>query len=185
MDRKEKHAFVGEIYKNVDLENDKYFSFWKEHTFLHWDWWVSLGLVIIPWVIWWKLRNKDTTARFMFANFFVIIICSWLDFIGVVLGLWYYTGKVIPTIPSYLPWDFCLFPISMTLLMQFRPNISPLTKAILYSAFVSFLAEPLFDLLGFYTMLKWEYIYSFPIYIIIYLCSDWISKRKSFGTIKE
>jgi hypothetical protein len=103
MDRKEKHAFVGEIYKNVDLENDKYFSFWKEHTFLHWDWWVSLGLAIIPWVIWWKLRNKDTTARFMFANFFVIIICSWLDFIGVVLGLWYYTGKVIPTIPSYLP----------------------------------------------------------------------------------
>lgn len=183
MNRNEKGKIVGEMYKDVDKANDRYFYFWKEHTFLHWDWWFSLGLTIIPWVIWWKYRDKQNTARFMFSSFFIIIITSWLDFIGVVSGFWHYTGYVIPTIPSYGPWDFCLFPVSMTLLMQYRPYISPVKKAFFYSGIVSFVGEPFFDLIGFYTMVHWEYIYSFPIYIIIYLCADWVSKRKSFGTV--
>ena len=108
-----------------------------------------------------------------------------MDFIGVSLGFWYYTGKIVPSIPSYIPWDFCLFPVSMTFLMQFRPDISPLKKAIIYSGLVSFIGEPLFDLIGFYTMVHWEYLYSFPIYILIYLCADWVSKRKTFGTVSK
>ncbi len=180
---KEKEKIVGDLYKEVDKANDQYFEFWKEHTFLHWDWWVSLGLTIMPWVIWWKFRDKENTARFMFSAFFIIIISSWLDFIGVVCGLWYYTGKFIPTIPSYIPWDFCLVPVSMTLLMQIRPEVSPVKKAVFYSAVVSFVGEPIFDFIGFYTRIQWEYIYSFPIYIVIYLCANWVSKRKTFGAV--
>lgn len=185
MNQKEKEKIVGELYNEIVKVNHRYFDFWKENTFLHWDWWLSAGLTIIPWVIWWKYRDKQNTARFMFSAFFIIIITSWLDFIGVISGFWYYTGKVIPSIPSYVPWDFCLFPVTMTLLMQYRPHISPVKKAILYSGIVSFIGEPFYDQIGFYTMLEWEYIYSFPIYIIIYLCADWVSKRKTFGTLSK
>ncbi|WP_318508743.1 CBO0543 family protein [Bacillus sp. T3] len=185
MNQNEKAKIVGELYKDVDKVNDRYFDFWKEHTLLHWDWWVSLGLTIIPWVIWWEFRDKQNTARFMFSAFFIIITTCLLDFFGVVSGFWYYTGKVIPSIPSYFPWDFCLFPVSMTLLMQYRPYISPVKKSIFYSGIVSFVGEPFFDRIGFYTMVHWEYIYSFPIYIIIYLCADWVSKRKTFGTVSK
>lgn len=185
MNREEKEKIVGELYKEVDKVNDKYFNFWKEHTFLHWDWWVSMGLTIIPWLIWWKYRDKENTARFMFSAFFIVIISSWLDFMGVVCGLWYYTGKIIPSIPSYIPWDFCLVPVTMTLLMQIRPEGSPLKKAVLYGVLAAFIGEPLFELIGFYTRLKWENIYSFPIYILIYLCADWVSKRKSFGPLSK
>lgn len=185
MNHKDKEKIVGDFYKDVDKINDKYFDFWKEHTFLHWDWWVSLGLAIIPWVIWWKYRDKENTARFMFSAFFIIIISSWMDFIGVVSGAWYYTGKVIPSIPSYIPWDFCLIPVSIILIIQLRPEISPFKKAIFYSTLVSFIGEPFFNLIGFYKMIHWKYIYSFPIYIIIYLCADWVSKRKTFGTVTK
>lgn len=185
MNHEEKEKIVGELYKEVDKVNDKYFNFWKEHTFLHWDWWVSMGLTIIPWLIWWKYRDKENTARFMFSAFFIVIISSWLDFLGVVCGLWYYTGKIIPSIPSYIPWDFCLVPVTMTLLMQIRPEGSPLKKAVLYGVLAAFIGEPLFELIGFYTRLKWENIYSFPIYILIYLCADWVSKRKSFGPLSK
>lgn len=185
MNHEEKEKIVGELYKEVDKVNDKYFNFWKEHTLLHWDWWVSLGLTIIPWLIWWKYRDKENTARFMFSAFFIVIISSWLDFMGVVCGLWYYTGKIIPSIPSYIPWDFCLVPVTMTLLMQIRPEGSPLKKAVLYGVLAAFIGEPLFELIGFYTRLKWENIYSFPIYILIYLCADWVSKRKSFGPLSK
>ncbi|WP_160725613.1 CBO0543 family protein [Bacillus sp. USDA818B3_A] len=180
MSPEKKKEIVRNFYKEVDDANDKYFHFWKEHTLFHWDWWLSFGLTIIPWIIWLQLRQKETTARYMFSAFFIIIITSWLDFIGVVLGLWYYPSKILPTIPSYIPWDFCMFPVSMTIFMQFKPQISPFKKAIVYSSLVSFVGEPLFQLIGFYTMVHWKYIYSFPIYLIIYLCADWISKRKTF-----
>ena len=76
MDQNERAKRVGEFYKVIDQTNDKYFYFWKKHTFLHWDWWFSLGLAVIPWIIWWKWRDKENTARFMFAAFFIIIISS-------------------------------------------------------------------------------------------------------------
>ncbi|WHY94563.1 CBO0543 family protein [Neobacillus cucumis] len=185
MNLKEKAKKAGELYKEVDKANDKYFDLWKEHTYLHWDWWFSLELTIIPWLIWWRYRDKENTARYMFSAFFIIIISSWMDFIGVVCGFWYYTGKVIPTIPSYVPWDFCIIPVSMTLFMQIRPEVSPIKKAVFFSALASFIGEPLSELVGFYTMIHWEYLYSFPIYIIIYLCADWVSKRKTFGTVSK
>lgn len=178
----EKGKFVEGLYREVDRANDKYYDFWKEHTFLHWDWWLSLGLTLIPWAIWWKLSNKESRARFMFSAFYIIIISCWFNFLGVTLGFWYYTGKVIPSIPSYAPWDFCLVPVSMTIFMQFKPYISPFKKALVYGILVSFVGEPLFDLMGFYTMVHWEYYYSFPFYTIIYLSADWVSKRKSFKT---
>lgn len=169
----------------VDRANDKYFYFWKKHTLLHWDWWFSLGLSIIPWIIWWKWRDKENTARFMFAAFFIVIISSFLDFFGVTLGLWYYAGKLIPTIPSYVPWDFCLIPVTMTLLMQIRPYISPFKKAVCYGAVTAFVGEPIFEWLNFYTPIHWKHIYSFPVYVLIYLAADWISKRTTFGTIRQ
>jgi hypothetical protein len=54
----------------VTRANENNFYFWKEHTFLHWDWWFSFALAIAPWVIWWKFRKKEATARFMFTAFF-------------------------------------------------------------------------------------------------------------------
>ncbi|RFU66387.1 hypothetical protein D0469_17290 [Peribacillus saganii] len=172
------------FYQQVAQINEKYFEFWREHTFLQWEWWLSVGLSIIPWIIWWKYINKKSTARYMSAAFFIIIISSWLDFFGVVNGLWYYSGIVIPTIPSYVPWDLCLIPVTMTLFMQFKPHVSSIKKAIVYASLVAFVGEPVFDWIGLYEIVNWKHIYSFPIYAIIYLTADWITKRKSFGPVQ-
>ena len=174
---------IEEFYRIVHKANEAYFTYWKEHTFLHWDWWLSVGLTVLPWVIWWRWTDKANRARFMFTAFFIVIVCSWFDFCGVALGLWYYAGKVIPTIPSYAPWDFALFPVTMTLLIQFRPHISPLKKAIFYGLMVAFIGEPIFEWTGLYTKTHWQYSYSFPIYMLIYLSANWVSKRESFGTV--
>lgn len=173
---------IEKLYKTVHKANEEYFLYWKSHTFLHGEWWLSVGLAIIPWMIWWRCIDRKKSARFMFTSFFIIIVCCWLDFFGVALGLWYYAGKLIPTIPSYAPWDFCLFPVTITLLIQTKPHIPPLKKAIFYGLAVSFIAEPLFEWTGLYTTVHWKYIYSFPVYILIYMTADWVSKRKSFET---
>jgi hypothetical protein len=181
---KESHI-VGKFYREVEHANDQYFEFWLTNTFLQWEWWLSLALAIIPWIIWVKLIDKNKRARYLFAGFFIMIISSWLDFFGVVFGLWYYTGKLLPTIPSFIPWDLSLIPTTMTLMMHCKPSFSPLIKALIYGALVAFIGETLFDWLGFYRMVRWEHVYSFPIFVLIYLVADSLTKRKSFEMVDQ
>lgn len=66
------------------------------------------------------------------------------------------------------------------LLLQWKPNISPLIKAIVYSAVSAFVGLPMFRLLGMYHPKQWSNIYSFVITVVIYLIADFVSKRSSF-----
>ncbi|GAA0339764.1 hypothetical protein GCM10008967_32660 [Bacillus carboniphilus] len=158
----------------------EYLDYWKESTLWHWDFWLSLILVILPWVIWFIFRKRGSEGRLLLAGFVSLIIASWLDFIGVVFGLWHYSGKVVPTIPTFFPWDFSLIPVTMMLWLQFRPTANPLLKGMVYAAITSFIGEPLFEWIGLYTPERWSSFYSFPIYTFIYLIAYWFTRMKSF-----
>jgi hypothetical protein len=67
--------------------------------------------------------------------------------------------------------------------LQFKPTLNPFLKAVIYSSLTSFIGEPLFEWIGFYTTVKWSVFYSFPIYIMIYLIAERISKAKSFDIL--
>ncbi|MDG0792348.1 hypothetical protein OMP38_16840 [Cohnella ginsengisoli] len=131
--------------------------------------------------MWIKVRNKESEDRSLFVIFFTVIVTCWLDFVGTDYGLWFYTGKVIPTIPVYFPWDFCILPVFIALLIQYKPHFSPLIKALVFAAVSAFIGEPVFLWLGFYVIVKWNILYSLPIYFFIYLASHKISKRKGFA----
>ncbi|WP_374049850.1 CBO0543 family protein [Neobacillus sp. PS3-34] len=143
------------FFQRIHQVEVDYVNHWKEHTLWHWEFWLSVALSIIP----------------------------WLDFLGLVFGLWHYSGRVLPTIPAFLPWDFTLIPVTLMLWLQFKPTLNPFFKAVIYSSLTSFISEPVFEWIGFYTTVKWSVFYSFPIYIIIYLIADRISKAKSFDTL--
>jgi hypothetical protein len=171
------------FYEEIHQINIEYYEFWKKNTLWHWEFYLSIILAVIPWVIWFFYRKKGSEGRLLLVGSFVLIITSWLDFLGVTLGIWHYSGKFIPTIPSYLPWDFCLLPVITMLFIQFKPNMQPFLKAIIYGALIAFIGEPLMEWVGLYTSGKWHNYYSFPIYIIIYLISFKISKINTFNNI--
>jgi hypothetical protein len=179
----EKLKNANHFYNRVTEANIDYFHYWQEETFLHWDFWISTGFAIIPWIIWFKLHKKESRARLLLVGLFVIIITCWFDFIGTIYGFWYYTGKNIPTIPSYAPWDFCIFPVVIMLLIQYKPKMKPWKKALIFSGLSTFIGEPLFWWLGLYVIEKWNLLYSFPIYFIIYLLAHKISRTKTFEPI--
>ncbi|HLO12897.1 MAG TPA: CBO0543 family protein [Pseudoneobacillus sp.] len=181
----EKLKKVGEFYDQVAKANKDYLDFWKEHTLFHWDFWLTLLLfIILPVLFWVKIRKKDSSNRLLFVGFFVIIITSWFDFLGVQFGLWYYTGKVIPSIPSYIPWDFVIFPVFIMSLIQIKPSLSPYIKGLLFAVVSAFVGEPIFLWLGFYVMDGWHTYYSFPIYFFIYLLAHKMSTVENFAPIK-
>ncbi|WP_227939525.1 CBO0543 family protein [Alkalihalobacillus deserti] len=170
-------------YNLIVQANNQMLEIWKNDVLFTWQWWLGVGLTIIPWLLWIKYRKKDSTIRLLSAGFFVILISSWLDCLGVVLGLWYYVYEVFPFIPSYFPWDFSLLPVIIMVFIQIKPTTHPLIKGITFSGISSFLAEPFFIGIGLYRLLNWEHIYSFPIYIVIYLMADYISKRKTWDKV--
>ncbi|MFD2444092.1 CBO0543 family protein [Bacillus sp. CGMCC 1.16607] len=172
-----------EFFEQIHKIEKEYFHYWIENTLWDWEFWLSIFLSVFPWIVWLIVRKRGSEARLLLAGSFALIIASWLDFLGIIFGLWHYSGRVLPTIPAFLPWDFSLIPVTLMLWLQFKPTYNPFLKAIIYSALSSFIGEPLFEWIGFYTEVNWSAFYSFPIYTVIYLIAYRISQAKTFDTL--
>lgn len=172
-----------EFYNQVKDAHHNYFEYWLEHTFLHWEFWIAAFLTVFPWVLWGFLHKKESRIRLLAVGFYMIIITSWLDFLGTVMGLWVYTGNAIPTIPAFMPWDFSVFPVIIMLLLQYKPKVANWKKGLLFASGSAFIGEPLFIWLGLYVPLKWFPIISFPIYFVIFMIAAKIAHSKSYAPL--
>lgn len=160
---------MDDAYYLVEKANDHMTRIYMDHVLFTWQWWVALFLCIAPWVLWIIYRKKDSTWRLLSSGMFVMLISSWLDSVGSSFDFWHYHYDVLPTIPSYEPWDFTLMPVTIMFLLQIMPNINPFLKAVVFGILSAFVAEPFFTWIGLYHTENWKFIYSFPIYIVIYL----------------
>lgn len=86
---------------NMELNN-----LGMEHIIFSWQWWLTVLMSIVPWILWFIFHKKESRARLLFAGFSTILIASFLDFLGVAYGLWVYLVDVIFTIPAFILWDF-------------------------------------------------------------------------------
>lgn len=160
---------------NIDL-----YHFWLTDILFKWHWWVSLSMMIIPWLVWIAIRKKSSTHRLLFAGAVTALLYTGLDTIGMALGLWGYNSKIVPLIPPYEPYDLSLGPIMTMLFLQFKPNSKPIVKAIVYAAIASFAFQPALQWAGLYNPKVWKHIYSFPILVVIYLIAHFAATRKQF-----
>jgi len=172
----EAYNAIHDIHKNV-------VRIWMENSLFTWKWWLGVGLTIIPWVIWIIIHKKDSTDRLLYAGLATVLIASWLDFIGIAFGLWSYSYSVVPAMPAYIPWDLSLIPTIIMLLIQYKPTLHPLIKAIFFGGMSAFVGGPFFTWIDLYNMHEWKSIYSFGIYIIVYLFTHYMSKRSRFNTL--
>ncbi|WP_208589688.1 CBO0543 family protein [Gracilibacillus suaedae] len=175
---------IDDVYRSLVVVNQKDHEVWIEYVLLSWQWWLFLILSIIPWLLWWKFRKKDSTNRLLLGAFFTIIISMFLDSFGAELGYWDYRYELIPFLPSFFPWDLSLLPVIFLVLVQIKPNISPILKAIFYAFLSSFIGELFFQWLGLYRPIDWNSLFSFPIQFIIFLIGYSLVKSKSFEELK-
>lgn len=182
---KEAAKKIDRVYKELVKADQKDHDIWFEYVFLSWQWWLCIILSIIPWVLWWKYRKKESTNRLLLGAFFIMFISTVLDSYGTELGFWDYRYEPVPFLPSFVPWDLSLLPITFLVLVQVKPNTTPIIKAILYSFFCSFIGEPFFEYLGFYQSLKWNHLYSFPIHFFIFLIGYYLVTGRNFEGIKK
>ncbi|SDC69301.1 MULTISPECIES: CBO0543 family protein [unclassified Candidatus Frackibacter] len=172
------------IQNQVNIMQTKYYDLWYDEILFSWRWWLTLILATIPWIIWIKFRKKESTDRLLYVALFVIGISSWLDFLGLQLGLWFYPVDLVPSIPAYISYDFCILPVTYMGFIQIRPKVSPLLKGITIGVINAFIAEPILIALDMYVESNnWSKGYSFIIYVLIYLVAHKISRRSKFKSI--
>ncbi|MGO4886160.1 CBO0543 family protein [Anaerobacillus sp. MEB173] len=168
--------------KQNQLMNEK-FQIWLEHSLFSWQWWFGLILLVISIIFWIKFRKKDSTNRLLYSGFFVAIVASFLDLIGTSLGLFHYHYEIFPFAANYLPWSIIMLPISIMIFLQIKPKANPFFKAAIYSAVASFIVLPFLNFIEIYHPIRWNYFYSFPILVTLYLITHFLVRRNNFEKI--
>jgi len=65
-------------------------------------------------------------------------------------------------------------------LIQIKSESNPYIKALIFATISAFIGEPVAAWIKLYDPANWKYLYSFPIYIVLFLISHHIYYRKSF-----
>ncbi|MED3576055.1 CBO0543 family protein [Cytobacillus praedii] len=171
-----------QIFANYNQAHHSFVDKWQQLILFSSRWWLGFILSTFPWILWWKFHNRKYTGDLLRAGFFMAIITLSLDSIGLQFGLWIYPFNMFPFITGYLPWDLTLLPVSMMLMIEILPQWSPLLKGFIYAVLASFVGEPIAIYLDLYKPILWNSLYSFPIYILLFLLSNKIAKSKKFNS---
>lgn len=174
----------GDLYEELHNTHVDFYHFWMTEVLFTWRWWMAVILIIIPWALWFLVKKRESSSRLLQAGFFVMVLSSGMDMIGIAMGLWYYPVNVFPVMPEFIPFDICAFPVTTMLFIQFFPNVHPIIKAVIYALLGSFVFQPLNKLIGLYYSELWKDYYSFPILIFIYLTSNHLASKNNFSELK-
>ncbi len=173
---------IQKVYSLYNQAHESFVDIWQKMILFSPMWWLGFTLSILPWIIWFKLHNRQNRGDLIRAGLFMAIIALILDSIGLQFGLWTYPYNVFPFITGYLPWDLTLLPVSMMLMIELKPSLNHFLKGIIYGALAAFIGEPIAMWLDLYEPIRWKSIYSFPIYVLLFLLSNYIAKGKPFHT---
>jgi hypothetical protein len=150
-----------------------------------WQWWVALAMIVIPWVLWLIVRNRESSARIFSAGLLMMVLSEILDTVGVTFGKWAYPVKVIPVATINFSFRLSVLPVILMLFLQYKPHINPFIKAILFGGLGAYVGMPILNMIDLYKKIDWAYTYSFFILTVFYLLSHWLSHRDTFEKIQN
>ncbi|HWR42263.1 CBO0543 family protein [Sporomusa sp.] len=157
------------------------YKHWLHHELFTYQWWALVVLLIIPWIIWWKLVDKTKTAIILAYGIYIMFVVTAMDAIGSALQLWIYPIKLLPIIPDSIGINWGLLTVAHMLVYQYFPRWKSFIVAeSIFAAVLAFLGEPFAEWYGVYTPLQWEHISSFPIYLMKAVIGKWLIERLVF-----
>jgi hypothetical protein len=132
------------------------------------QWWTLLAFLIVPWIIWIRVVDKERIHQILLIGTIVIIITTLFDFIGYYFNFWDYPIEFLPLIPGGLPFDLSMVPVPYMLLYQFCRSWKSYGMGLLCMALIyAFIGEPFANWLLLVTYIKWSNIYSIFYYILV------------------
>jgi hypothetical protein len=132
------------------------------------QWCTLVAFLIVPWIIWIRVVDKDRIHPILLVGMVVIIVTTIFDVIGYYLNFWDYPIIILPLIPSALPFDLSMVPVPYMLLYQFCRSWKSYSMGLLCMALIyAFIGEPFSNWLRLVIYIKWSNMYSIFYYIIV------------------
>jgi hypothetical protein len=140
-------------------------SGWYEKVF-SFQWFFIVFLIIVPWIIWWRLVNKKYIAEIFSFGLLIAILDATLNEIGLGLQLWKAPYTLAPVPPRWYAPAYSYLPVTFMLIYQYFRTWKSFTIATMVLAAVSaFVFQPILTWLGIFILVKWNYFYSFLTFI--------------------
>lgn len=170
--------YVDTIIKIKEHLRDLSLQYFFDFVLFSWVWWLTIGLIIVPILIWWIYVDKSRLLEISVYGSLIAFTAVFLDSIGSALVLWEYPVNAIPIVPLLFPVDFVVLPVlKMTIYQKYNKWSSFTVASLVIASFGAFIAEPVAVWIGQYKLIHWQYIYSFPIYFIISMLTKLIVQR--------
>lgn len=142
------------------------YQHWVKYQLFTPVWWTLVAVGIVPWIIWWKLVDRQRIAVIFSYGMLIMYFIITMDALGIVYQRWIYPIKVLPIIPHETSLDWGMLPVIHMLIYQYFPRWrSFLIAETATAAALAFLGETFAEQIGVYFVLNWKHIWSFPIYI--------------------
>lgn len=154
-----------------DLENVlAYYRYlhWAKYEYLSGPWLLLTALTVVAIITWLRLVDKKNILEILLFGSWIAITGVSVDEFGYEYRLWRYNYHVIAQFPHILWVHLFILPIIYMLIYQYCPGWKRFLKVLtVCAAALAFGGEPLLVKLGFYELLRWNYLYSFPLYIVL------------------
>lgn len=177
---------VEQIAEMTRLLTEATINNWLNQDLGSWRWWILVIVLIVPWLIWYKLAEKGKLAELVLVGLIVMVITITLNDLGFSLCFWSYPVKLVPVFPRLTSVDYTVMPVTYMLIYQYFPTWESSFRAlVVVAAIYSFVLEPALVYFGFYVIIKWFYWRSFPIYIVMGLLSRWLASTILAITLRK
>lgn len=154
------------------------YQHWLQHELFTPQWWALLAVLIIPWIIWWKLVDKTKTGTILAYGLFIILEITAMDATGAALQYWIYPIKLLPVVPDTVGIDWGLLAVAHMLIYQYFPRWKSFIVAeTIFAVVLAFLGEPFAEWWKLYYVLNWYHHWSLPIYVIKAIFAKWLIER--------
>lgn len=172
-EKEEKRMFsvILDIPKDVEIQRHLtalHIDEWLKEDLFHFRWWLLIFLIIVIFIVWWIMLDKSRLLEICLYAALATILFMGVQEYGEELTLWEDLNDVIPIFPPLSSINLICLPLIFSLVYQhYKKRDSFILAAIIASAAICFIIEPLLTLGGYYVLLKWQYYYSFPLYAAV------------------
>jgi len=141
---------------------------WLHQELFSNQWWLLVGLLFAPWVLWWKLVPRPRVLEILVYGLLTVITATKIDALGVNYFLWNYQYELTPLFGYLLAVDVSVIPVTFMLVYQYCRAWGLFLAVHLYLAVLYFpVGEPLFIRLGIFQIINWNPFYSVPFYMLM------------------
>ncbi len=129
-------------------------------------WWILIGLLIAMCIAWLLLLDKAKAKETCLFLVLAVIVVMGIDEYGEELVLWDYPVDLIPIFPPLTSANLISVPLAYSIAFQrFSDWKRYAIAAVLLTAVISFVLEPVLVWGGLYELVNWHYAYSFIVYL--------------------